>query len=680
MATVTTGNSATFDVGIGLVVTVTTDPNTIGTVARTYVNEGNDSQTVTEAIGPPAMNSVYGPYDRTCSMTITSKVGTITYVTSGTPITGSAIIVQEEGVTTTAAATTLNFVGDNVTATDVGGVATVTITGNPVSTRFNNLARALPFIPKVNNWLSGITLSTRQKGNPYPSWLTGQSVVAGALRTREGKIHKALTNGVCGATAPSGTTTSNDDNIDWEYHGVDPYYYLGGATYAKGDYCTKYNGTTFDQIYVVTAITTGIAGGGLTGTGTAIGDGGVTWASVSVRYCDSVSGTPGGDALTFATAKDDLINTGGAGQYYYPAGYTLTWVAAGSTFSQDTTTATGTEVNFINCGATGPQAYACYDRTTGNPIENYTNPFFAALRLEYPTDAEIAAKYWTIDGQVTLSTPADDITGTGSVGLQGSGSGSAVRFRGVRIKNFHMGIQTPNGTATVVTYEDFIIEDCATGPHRTTGLTKGVAIVGTGASPSENVVARRGWISGCGEDGMYRSVGAGSMPSNWIDEDIVILHAPYVGVSSSHSDGYQMGSYPKGAITQRCIIDHSLKNAACADKPVGAAFIQDGSGTATTNTMDIKSCIFCSDTGVVNIAGGNPDFLQCLFYARVDDTTKGKAYGLNFTSPGTTVDCVSVTEGFRIGLDKEELGSAITRNSSATLLPSDANSNSKYAI
>jgi hypothetical protein len=546
-----------------------------------------------------------------------------------------------------------------------------------VSLRFNNLPRALPFLSKVNNWLTGITLSSRQKGNPYPSWLTGQTVVAGALRTRAGKIHKSLTNGVCGATAPSGTTTSNDGTIDWEYHGVDPYYFVGGATYAKGDYCTKYNNTTFDQIYVVTAITTGISGTGPTGTGTAITDGGVTWASVSVRYCDSVAGTAGGDALTFATAKNDLINVGGAGQYYYPAGYTLTWVAAGSNFSQDTSNA-GTEWNFINCGATGPQAFACYDRATGNPIENYTNPFFAALRLEYPTDAEIAAKYWTIDGQVTLSTPADDVTGTRSIGIQGSASGSAVRFRGVRIKNFHMGFATPNGTATVVTLEDFIIEDCATGPHRTTGQTKGVGVVATGANPSENVVLRRGIISGCGEDGIFRSLPYQPMPANWIDEFVVILHAPYVGVSSSHSDGYQMGSYPKGAVTQCCIIDHSLKNAACKENPIGAAFIQDGSGNVTTNTMAIKSSILCSDSGVVNIAGDNPNFSQCLFYARVDDLTKGKVYNLNFTSPGTTVDCISVTEGFRFGLDKEEKGAAITRSSSAAILPSAGEA--KFAI
>jgi lysophospholipase L1-like esterase len=79
MATVTTGNSATITLNEGLVVTITTDPNTTGTVARTFTNDGNDSQTVTEAIGPPAMNSQYGPYDRSCSLVITSKYGTITY-------------------------------------------------------------------------------------------------------------------------------------------------------------------------------------------------------------------------------------------------------------------------------------------------------------------------------------------------------------------------------------------------------------------------------------------------------------------------------------------------------------------------------------------------------------------------------------------------------------------------
>jgi hypothetical protein len=95
MATVTTGNSATITLNEGLVVTITTDPNTTGTVARTFINDGNDSQTVTEAIGPPAMNSLYGPYDRSCTMVITSKSGTITYTTSGS----SAVSVAVDSVT-----------------------------------------------------------------------------------------------------------------------------------------------------------------------------------------------------------------------------------------------------------------------------------------------------------------------------------------------------------------------------------------------------------------------------------------------------------------------------------------------------------------------------------------------------------------------------------------------------
>lgn len=42
---------------------------------------------------------------------------------------GGAPAVQEEGVTVTAAASTINFVGGGVTATDVAGVATITIPG-----------------------------------------------------------------------------------------------------------------------------------------------------------------------------------------------------------------------------------------------------------------------------------------------------------------------------------------------------------------------------------------------------------------------------------------------------------------------------------------------------------------------------------------------------------------------
>jgi hypothetical protein len=44
---------------------------------------------------------------------------------------GSNIIVQDEGVQQTAAATTINFTGTNVTATAVGGVVTVNVSGSP---------------------------------------------------------------------------------------------------------------------------------------------------------------------------------------------------------------------------------------------------------------------------------------------------------------------------------------------------------------------------------------------------------------------------------------------------------------------------------------------------------------------------------------------------------------------
>tara|TARA_B100001250_G_scaffold264225_1_gene227792 strand:- start:3057 stop:3779 length:723 start_codon:yes stop_codon:yes gene_type:complete len=58
------------------------------------------------------------------------KVGTGLAINSGTlSATASAITVQEEGTSLNVAATTLNFVGGNVTATGTGATKTITITG-----------------------------------------------------------------------------------------------------------------------------------------------------------------------------------------------------------------------------------------------------------------------------------------------------------------------------------------------------------------------------------------------------------------------------------------------------------------------------------------------------------------------------------------------------------------------
>lgn len=91
MATVSADSSTTISVPEGLIVTITTENNTTGTIARTYTNEGGTSQSVTDTVGPPAMNSVYGPYDRSCTMTIACTYGTITYVTSGNSVVTASI-------------------------------------------------------------------------------------------------------------------------------------------------------------------------------------------------------------------------------------------------------------------------------------------------------------------------------------------------------------------------------------------------------------------------------------------------------------------------------------------------------------------------------------------------------------------------------------------------------------
>jgi lysophospholipase L1-like esterase len=86
VSTLTTGNSITISLDEGMYVTITSEPNTIGTVTRTVVNDGNTSQGIVDKIGPPAMSSTYGPYGRSATLTIECDSGTITYTTIGNPM------------------------------------------------------------------------------------------------------------------------------------------------------------------------------------------------------------------------------------------------------------------------------------------------------------------------------------------------------------------------------------------------------------------------------------------------------------------------------------------------------------------------------------------------------------------------------------------------------------------
>jgi hypothetical protein len=82
----TAGTNVTITLDEGMYVSVSSVPNTIGTVTRTFINDGNTSQAIVDKIGPPAMSSVYGPYGRRATLDIECESGTVTYTTTGNHI------------------------------------------------------------------------------------------------------------------------------------------------------------------------------------------------------------------------------------------------------------------------------------------------------------------------------------------------------------------------------------------------------------------------------------------------------------------------------------------------------------------------------------------------------------------------------------------------------------------
>jgi|TARA_B100001094_G_scaffold150522_1_gene145654 hypothetical protein len=108
---------------------------------------------------------------------------------------GSALTVQEEGSALATAATTLNFVGANITATGTGAVKTITVTGGS--------ATALDGLTDVST--SGVTSGQVLKYNGS-SWAPANDSVSSG-----GSLGDITATG--STLASSGATITVDDNL-----------------------------------------------------------------------------------------------------------------------------------------------------------------------------------------------------------------------------------------------------------------------------------------------------------------------------------------------------------------------------------------------------------------------------------------------------------------------------------
>jgi hypothetical protein len=655
MATVTTGNNTTFNVDIGLVVTVTTSPNTIGTVARTYINEGNDSQTVTEAIGPPAMDSVYGPYDRFCTMTITSKTGTITYVTSGSAIVGSSTDLSYTAATRTIASSTgTDAVLPIATSSDAGLVpatgggttnflrADLTFAEPPGGTastsRMSLAAKALKYIPFIPSFLSG-TRTTVKRGFPRIPWETGKVIAAGAIRSNAGKLYVAQAAGTTGATPPThGSGSANDgggSGVTWRWMAPDPRRWITSTAYVENDYINS-----LGRMY---CCTTGGTSGATPPTGAgSVSDGVCQWRSISFVWVDTVNGSSGNGGTSHLDAKDTIANSSGSTQYHHvPAANTHTWVAAGSEFSVDILTAGDNQAGAIYLAIGANITISVYDPVTGNEILDQPNVFELALRGESPSATDIATKYFTVTGNCT------DVDITLFTNGKGIGINGGNKVRGARIRGFaNCGI-TPNrntGIPTNDVWEDLIIEDCRPIPDGSRNYAgRGIHFYN---GETVGTVFKNIGIYGSGEDGIWMSYDPN--PTGFKLEDIVVQSKPTLQHDNYHTDGIQMPRYPGTVSMTRVFIDHDMSDLTYVDAaPIGAGFIIDTTGTPGTFTLTMTDVIILSNNQTVNWEVMPATTTSCMFYNTSSPDVKGIAYGMEIRAAGTLTNSLCVFEGLR---------------------------------
>lgn len=159
---------------------------------------------------------------------------------------GSALTVKDEGVTLTTATTDMDFVGAGVTATNVGGVVTVTIpgaTGTAITVKDEgtNLTTALASVDFVGAGVTATTVGNDVTVNIPGVNLTGTTSIGGATGSESLRVVQAPASSV-NRVEITGNTTGNDPLI--AANGTDTNVNLDIATKGTGVVSVSTNGGT----------------------------------------------------------------------------------------------------------------------------------------------------------------------------------------------------------------------------------------------------------------------------------------------------------------------------------------------------------------------------------------------------------------------------------------------------
>lgn len=519
------------------------------------------------------------------------------------------------------------------------------------------LPRILPLVRLIPNFgisTAGDYISTgypqtatsneavRDTTMPVIDWQPGINYPQGAVRSRFNKILVCTTAGLSGASfSPnSGNTPQADNTCAWLYLRDDFRRWNTSLSFSQGTYI--FNGSAALYAAVVGG-TSAATGTGPSANSTSISDNTITWCRIQQQWIDSVNGNDSNDGLSPATPKATLPQSPVANTHY--------WVAAGSSFywpSSSTLPAFSATKTY--------NSVTVYDRTTWNEITSQVNPYLTALEGKWVPNTDLASKYFEIysDGQAFTNTtfPAG---GNGQC-FAGNAQNTWFILRGAYIHGFASSAVRsvgPNAGAFLVSDCVFANNSLLQNNDTTNAVVMGFAVRYESSVSTTTTfphLLQRNFILSTGEDAIWLDSNPQAMDCRIYDNAIV--HRPTTIGSSHHVDAIQINRYPGNLRIRRNIIEHDLSyvNNSDGSAPIGAALIQDNTGTTAAETMEVTDNVFVSTQLVTNIqnVGTGTGFQRNLFGIVHPPAGHGKRSPVAFIHAGnaswTLTDCVNVLD------------------------------------
>lgn len=365
----------------------------------------------------------------------------------------------------------------------------------------------------------------------------------------------------------------------------------------------------------------------ITGFGSSPPDATYSGSAAATVFYDQINGSDSNSGASYLLPKQNPSST--------PAGNTKHLIAPGSRY--------GADFRYVNSRFTlnnSGTIFSTYDRNGGGEILTHRNPFSQAILGGWPTEEELATKYWQIIGNsndLTRAQHFDATAGTGIINSNGSATGIIVR--GGCITGCGYSLMRSNCAWRV---EDMVLRESWNNDSSEIGYAYRSTVEIDGLSFA------RLFIENIAQDVFYMVAASASGCKNALVSDCAIRNGGFKAVqSATHCDVFQLRSYPTLQVN-RCVIEQIMDPGI---NPTGSIYqwgpsdpvaANDPNNAATGGGM--TDCVLISNTNCIN-APPEPgqNFLRVLGYMEREEANPSVVRQVVQSNvAGTHTDCVYI--------------------------------------